>query len=195
MGAPRREPLPPREWPKEMRAATAPLTPPQPRAADAPKGLNLLGTFARHPALTQAYNTFVAHLLFESTLTGRQRELVILRVAGLRGADYEFAQHVSYALDAGLSREEIAALRGSVGSGGWSADEAALLTAVDELVADARLSDETWQLLSAEMTDQQLLDLIFTVGAYDLLAMMLRTFDVQIDDDLKPWTELPSDLR
>lgn len=189
MADPRREPLPPREWPAEMRAATAPLTPPEPRPADRPKGLNLLGTFARHPALTQAYNTFVAHLLFESTLSDRQRELVILRVAGVRGADYEFAQHVSYALDAGLSREEIAALRGDLDADRWEPSELSLLAAVDELVADARVSDETWRLIAAELTDQQLLDLVFTVGAYDLLAMMLRTFDVQLDDDLRPWAD------
>ena len=190
MADPRLDPLPPREWPKEMRAATAPLTPPQPRPEGTPKGLNLLGTFARHPALTQAYNTFVAHLLFESTLSDRQRELVILRVAGVRGADYEFAQHVSYALDAGMTREEIAALRNGRDSARWEPTERALLTAVDDLVADARLSDETWRLLSADLSDQQLLDLIFTVGAYDLLAMMLRTFDVQIDDDLQQWTDI-----
>ena len=187
MTDPRLEPLPPRQWPPEMRAALAPLTPPEPRAPGHPKGLNLLGTFAHHPALTQAYHTFVAHLLFASTLSDRQRELVILRVAGIRAADYEFAQHVVLALDVGLSREEIAALRGAVDAGGWTPSEVALLTAVDELVATAQLSDDTWATLRGELTDQQLLDLVFTVGAYDLLAMVLHAFKVQIDDDLTPW--------
>jgi len=173
-----------------MRAALAPLTPPTPRAPGHPKGLNLLGVFARHPAVTQAYNTFVRHLLFESTLTPRQRELTILRVAGVRGADYEFAQHVGPGMDEGLTREEIAALRGAIDSSRWAPEEAALLTAVDELVADARMSDETWKLLAGKMTDQQMLDLVFTVGAYDLLAMFLHTFNVQLDDDLQPWTDI-----
>jgi alkylhydroperoxidase family enzyme len=83
----RLEPLPPRSWPAEMREALAPLTPAAPRTADQPRGLNLLGTFARHPALTKAYHVFVAHLLFGTTLTPRQRELLILRVAAVCGAD------------------------------------------------------------------------------------------------------------
>jgi AhpD family alkylhydroperoxidase len=189
MAEPRLEPLPPRSWPPEMRDALAPLTPPEPRAPDHPRGMNLLGTFARHPALTQAYNQFVGHLLFRTTLTPRQRELLILRVAAARGADYEWAQHVVLALEAGLTRDEIAAVRAGADNDRWEATEAALLAAVDELIAGARLSDETWGALRARLTDQQLLDTVFTVGAYDLLAMFLHTFEVQMDDDLKPWAD------
>jgi alkylhydroperoxidase family enzyme len=183
-------PLPPREWPAEMRAALAPLTPPVPRAADHPKGLNLLGTFARHPELVHAYHVFVAHLLYRTTLTDRQRELLILRVAAVRGADYEWAQHVVLALDVGLDREEIAAVRTNADRSRWEPTEAALLTAADELVADARITDGTWRVLRAELSDQQLLDVVFTVGAYDLLAMALHTFDIKLDDDLKPWADV-----
>lgn len=190
MGDARLEPLPPRAWPPEMRDALAPLTPPVPRAADQPKGLNLLGTFAHHPALTKAYHQFVAHLLYGTTLTPRQRELLILRVAALRGADYEWAQHVVLALEVGLDREEIAAVRAGDRSR-WEPAEAALLTAVDELVADARISDETWATLKAGLSDQQLLDVVFTVGAYETLAMFLHSFGVQMDDDLLPWADRP----
>jgi hypothetical protein len=31
------------------------------------------------------------------------------------------------------------------------------------------------------------MDVVFTVGAYDVFAMALRTFDVQMDDDLQPY--------
>jgi alkylhydroperoxidase family enzyme len=190
MAEPRLEPLPPRSWPPEMRDAVAPLAPPEPRPADSPKGLNLLGTFARHPALTQAYHQFVAHLLYRTTLSPRHRELLILRVAAVRAADYEWGQHVVLALEVGLTREEITAIRDSADGSRWEPTEAALLAATDELVADAQVSDETWAALAAELTDQQLLDVVFTVGAYDLLAMALHTFRVQIDDDLQPWVEL-----
>lgn len=184
----RLEPLPPRSWPAEMRDALAPLTPPTPRAPDHPKGLNLLGTFAHHPALVHAYHQFVSHLLYRTTLTPRLRELIILRVAAVRGADYEWAQHVVLALEVGLDRDEIAAVR-TDDLNRWTPTEAALLTAVDELVEKAKLRDETWSTLRAELSDQQLLDAVFTVGAYDALAMVLRTFDVQLDDDLRPWAE------
>jgi alkylhydroperoxidase family enzyme len=187
----RLEPLPPRSWPAEMREALAPLTPAAPRTADQQRGLNLLGTFARHPALTKAYHVFVAHLLFGTTLTPRQRELLILRVAAVRGADYEWAQHVVLALEAGLDREEIAAVHDDEDRSRWVPTEAALLAAVDELVADTRISDATWTALTRELSDQQLMDVVFTVGGYDLLAMALHTFGVTMDDDLLPWAGLP----
>lgn len=180
-------PLPPGSWPAEMREALAPLRPPTPRSAGQPKGLNALGTFARHPALMRAYHVFVGQLLYASSLTSRQRELVILRVAAVRGADYEWAQHVVLATEAGISREEMVAVSGDGQLAGWPPLETALLAAVDELLADARISDATWRSLSAELSEHQLFDLVFTVGAYDVLAMALRSFGVPLDDDLVPW--------
>ena len=46
-------------------------------------------------------------------------------------------------------------------------------------------ADATWAVLAAELGDQELMDLIFTVGAYDVLAMLFRSFGVQLDDDLQ----------
>ena len=59
-----------------------------------------------------------------------------------------------------------------------------MVRAVDELLADALISDGTWAVLAAELDVQQLMDLVFTVGAYDLLAMAFRSFGVELDDDL-----------
>lgn len=176
-----------------MRDALSALTPPQARHPlperrdDRPKGLHLLGLFAHHPELTRAYNTFNGHLLFATTLTLRQRELLVLRVASRRGAEYEWLQHKVIALDLGMSPEEVDRVVAGPDAGGWEPVEAALLRAVDELVADARIGDATYAALAAELDAQQLLDLVFTVGAYDLLAMAMRTFDVEPDDDLARW--------
>jgi alkylhydroperoxidase family enzyme len=194
---PRIMPLPPGEWPGEMREALAALRPPAPRhplpvrGEGRPKGLNALGTLARHPALAQAFHTFNGHVQFATTLTTRQRELLVLRVAAVRQADYEWAQHVVLGRDAGLSDDEIARIAaGPEGpdaseGAGWSPLERALLGAVDELLADACIADATWAALAAELDEQQLMDLVFTVGAYDLVAMAFRSFGVELDDDLK----------
>jgi AhpD family alkylhydroperoxidase len=152
--------------------------------ADGPKALNLLGTFARHPDLTRAYHTFVGHLLFASTLAPRDRELLVLRVAAVRGADYEWAQHAVIAADVGLTEEELARVAAGPEADGWTDHDRALLRAVDQLVADARIDDVTWADLAGTLDDQQLLDLIFTVGCYETLAMVLRSVDVELDADL-----------
>ena len=190
MSEPRIAPLPPDQWPKEMREALAALRPPEPRhplpprREDRPKGLNALGTLARHPALTRAFNTFNGHVQFATTLSPRQRELLVLRVAERRHCTYEWAQHVVLAGDAGLSAEEIARVADGPASPEWSALERAMLTAADELVDEASVSDATWAALARELDQQQLMDLVFTVGAYELLAMAFRAFGVELDDDL-----------
>ncbi len=58
------------------------------------------------------------------------------------------------------------------------------MRSVDELLGDALIGDETWGTLAAEFEERQLMDIVFTVGAYDVLAMALRTFGVPLDDDL-----------
>jgi alkylhydroperoxidase family enzyme len=173
-----------------MRGALAALVPPEPRHPlperrdDRPKGLNVLGTLARHPALTTAFHTFNGHVQFATTLSTRQRELLILRVAVVRRCDYEWAQHAVLAGDVGLEPIEIQRVADGADAAGWSPLEAAMLRAVDELVADARIAEATWGVLADELDDQQLMDLVFTVGAYELLAMALLSFGVELDADL-----------
>lgn len=188
---PRIRPLPPADWPATMREALAALRPPEPRhplperGGDRPRGLNVLGTLARHPALARAFHTFNGHVLFASTLSARQRELLVLRVAAVREAEYEWAQHVVLAADAGLDAAEVAAIADGPGAPGWSPLERAMLAAVDELVGEATIADGTWEALARDLDEQQLMDLVFTVGAYDLLAMAFRSFRVELDDDLR----------
>ncbi len=184
------EPLHPKVWPTEMRAALAALTPPAPRhprpvSEGRPKALNTLGTYAHHPTLAQAFFTFNGHLLMATTLTLRQRELVILRVAARRHCSYEWAQHVIVGRDIGLLDEEIGRIAFGPDAPYWEPIEAALLRAVDELIDEAEISAGTWAVLADHLDTQQLLDLIFTVGAYQTLAGMMKSFDLELDDDLQ----------
>jgi alkylhydroperoxidase family enzyme len=190
---PRIAPLPPKEWPAEMREAMAALRPPKPRhpfpsqADDRPRARNALGTLARHPELTRAFHTFNGHVQFATTLTTRQRELLILRVAAIRQAEYEWVQHTVLAGDVGLTPEEVARVAEGPEAAGWSPLDRAMVTAVDELIRDADISDGTWSALAGELDEQQLMDLVFTVGCYDTLAMAFRAFGVELDDDLLAW--------
>ena len=185
------QPLLPEQWPDQMREALAALRPPDPRHPlpprrdDRPKALNALGTLARHPQLARAFHTFNGHVLFGSTLSPRQRELLVLRVAAVRGSDYEWAQHAFLARDAGLGDDDIARIAVGPEASGWSPLDRAMVRAVDELVDDALISDRTWAALAGELDEQQLMDLVFTVGAYEVLAMAFRSFGVELDADLR----------
>jgi AhpD family alkylhydroperoxidase len=138
---------------------------------------NVLGLLARHPDLAKAFLTFNTHLLSRSnTLPPRVRELAVLRIAWRRRCRYEWVQHLLIAPRAGVTEDEIAGVRKG---------EPTLITrAVDELDADSGLSDETYQALAAEFDDRQIMDLIFTVGAYGLLAMAMNSFELELDPGL-----------
>jgi alkylhydroperoxidase family enzyme len=164
--------------------ARHPVPPRDPRS---PKGLNAMGVQAHHPELTAAFNQLIRHVLYFSAITPRQRELLVLRVAHLRGSTYEWAQHVYQAGVAGLAPEEVARVRVGPSAPEWAPLDSALLAAADELVADARIGERTYEALAAELDTQQLMDVVFTVGTYEVFAMALRTFDVELDDDLKPY--------
>ena len=180
----------PKEWPEEMRAALAALRPaqsrhPLPQTKDRPKALNALGTLARHPALTAAFNAFNGYILFASTLTPRQRELLVLRVAAVRGSAYEWEQHRVLAADNGIDPVEVERIAAGPDAPGWAPFDAAMLRAVDELIGAGEVADATWQLLAAEFDDQQMMDLVFTVGAYEILALAFRSFGIELDEDLR----------
>jgi AhpD family alkylhydroperoxidase len=185
------EPLPPSQWPAEMREALAAMTPPAPRHPSLyregrPRGLNVLGTFARYPELARALFTLSGHVQLATTLTVRQRQLLILRVAALRTCGYAWAQHVVVSRDAGLTDEEIARVALGPEAPFWDPLEAALLRAADELVTDGAISSQTWTALDTSLDTRQLMDLVLTVGAYEISAFMMRSFELDLDDDLKP---------
>jgi alkylhydroperoxidase family enzyme len=188
-------PIPPRQWPEGMAEALAaayrpanPRHPLPPRDASSPKGLNAMGVLAHHPELTAAYNQLIRHALYFSTITPRQRELLVLRVAHLRGSPYEWAQHVYQAGVAGVGPDEVARVRAGPAAEGWTPLERALLSAADELVAIASIEEDTYNRLAQDLDVQQLMDVVFTVGVYEVFAMAMRTFDVELDDDLLPYT-------
>jgi AhpD family alkylhydroperoxidase len=184
------EPLRSKQWPSQMRQALDALgNPPDARhplpvRKDRPMARNTLGTFAHHPALTQAFFTLNGHIIRGTTLSERQRELLVLRVSTLRRCPYEWAQHVYMGRDAGLTDEEISRIAFGPDAPFWTPLESALLRAADELVGDGAISPPTWDVLAAELDAQQLLDVIFTVGTYETLAYMMRSLDLDLDPEL-----------
>lgn len=150
--------------------------------------LNIFRTLANHPDLMRRWLVFGNHILAKSTLPERERELVILRIGWLCRSGYEWGQHVRIGLDAGLTQAEIDLIPKGSGAGSWSDLDTALLDATDELHDDAFISDATWARLS-ELDTQQKMDLVFTVGQYNLVSMALNTLGVQAEPGLAPFPD------
>lgn len=175
---PRIAPLPEPEWTEEQRELLMLVTRGKPAH-------NVFTTMVRHPKLFKRWVPFGGHLLYTSSLAPRDRELLILRTAWLTRAEYEWGQHVVIARRAGLGEAEIARVAAGPDAPGWAAEDAALLRAADELYEDARLSEKSWQALSRRFSETQMMDLVFTVGAYAMLAMALNSFGVPLDAGLE----------
>jgi alkylhydroperoxidase family enzyme len=150
------------------------------------RGTNGLGVMLQHPALAKAFLTFNNHVAIASTLSKRIRELLILRISWLRRSEYEFIQHVVLGRNAGLSEAELERVQLGPDAPGWDPLDADLVRAVDELHGDARIRDDTWQRLSAQFSTAQLMDLIFAVGCYDILAMVFKTLGAQLEPGVDP---------
>ena len=143
--------------------------------------LNIFTTLARHPKLLKRWLVFGNHVLAKTTLPERERELAILRVGWRCGAEYEFGQHTIIGQRAGITDDEIVALTRELADGGWSDGDRTLLVAVDELHDDQCITDQTWAALAQRWSEQQLLDLVFTVGQYTLVSMALNSLGVERD--------------
>lgn len=196
MSEPRIPPRPAREWDRTVMDAIDQMTPP-PGSIYARRreerggagGVNALALLARHPALAKGFMTFNRHLLYESGLDERTRELVVLRVARLCRSPYEWAQHVLVAEQLGMSPAEIDRVLAGPEADGWTPLEAAVLRAADQLIDHADVDDDTWAVLAAALDHAGLLDLIFTVGGYATLAMAFNASRLPLDPDLRGFPE------
>jgi 4-carboxymuconolactone decarboxylase len=149
-------------------------------------GAHALGTLVHHPALAKAFLTFNNHVAMAATLSKRIRELLILRIGWLRRSEYEFVQHLTLGRRAGLTDAELERIQLGPDAAGWDPEDADLVRAVDELHLHACIQDETWGRLAARFDTAQLLDLVFVVGCYDVLAMVFNTVRAQLEPGSLP---------
>ena len=145
---------------------------------------NIMATLANYSKLYNRWRVFGNHVLFKSSLPPRDREILILRIGWLCQAEYEWGQHVIIGKRAGLNDEEIIQIIEGPNAEGWDTFEATLLLAVDELYIDSFITDATWQKLAVKYNEHQLIDLVFTVGQYNLVSMVLNTLGIQLEDGI-----------
>jgi len=144
--------------------------------------INIYKTFVNHPKMADRWLTFGGYILRESTLPPRDREILILRIGWLCWSEYEFGRHTLNGKSAGLTDEEIRRITDGPKAAGWDPFDATLLRAVDELYYDAFITDATWNALAKRYNQQQLMDVVATVGAYNVVCMFLNSFGVQLDE-------------
>ena len=184
--SPRVLPLPVAEWTREDRALLRGNLVRADRylsgAPDAPPMPPILGLFAHHPQVTGPWLAFSGALLDHGALDPRDRELLILHVGTRTHSGYQWTQHQSMARAAGLSAAQIAAVADGSWAEAWAGPDRDLLCAADQLLDDHTVDDLTWARLADRFDQRQLLELLFVVGAYTCLAMVLNSVGLQSPD-------------
>jgi alkylhydroperoxidase family enzyme len=152
--------------------------------------IHVFSTIVRNPDLARQWESFAGYIEGStSTLPRRDREMLILRTAWLSRDGYVWSGHsVGFKRAAGGTDEELSRIIEGPKAKGWNKFEAALLQAADELHKDQFISDATWKILAEKYNDKQLLDAIFTVGEYTMVAMYINSAGVQLE---KSYTGFP----
>jgi alkylhydroperoxidase family enzyme len=175
---PRIEPVKKETWTAEQLKLLEPME-------KAGRLYNVFSTMGNHVALATAWMTFATHVLRRNSLPPRDREILILRIGWLCQSEYEWAQHVRIGKTEGLTDDDIRRISAGPDGPGLGDHDRLLLKAVDELHADAFISDTTWNTLAKSYDTRQMMDLVFTVGQYNLVSMALNSFGVQLDEGLE----------
>jgi alkylhydroperoxidase family enzyme len=180
--APRIAPLTDAEFTPEQKEILAPM---------GGRVLNIFRTLVREPKAIKAFLGWGNYVLSKrNALPAREREIVILRIGFLCKSGYEWTQHVAIGKREGLTDDECARIKKGAGAG-WSAADAALIRASDELHNDQFITDATWKALREHFDQKQCMDVVFTAGQYTQVSMILNSFGVQLD----PGQTLDPDLK
>ncbi len=169
--------------------ARLPLIDPADAAGDAksvleglPRTLNIFRMMAHAETMIRPALRLGSAILSAQDLGPRERELLILQVAQLEGRAYEWNQHDPIAEGVGVPREQIDALaKGDIASNVFSEAEQALLAFSKEVIENVRVADATFAAARAHFSDREIVEAIFTIGFYMMMARLTEATETDID--------------
>lgn len=144
---------------------------------------NLYRMLLNSPPVAQGWLNFLTAIRQKCSLSGRLRELAILRIAVINGADYEFAAHVPFALEEGLTREQIAGIARWDDTHLFSEVERVVLSYTDAMTRDVHVADAVFEPVRRHFNDREVTELTATIAAYNLVSRFLEA--LQVDPEPK----------
>ncbi len=148
-----------------------------------PARLNIFRMLAHAERNFEPFTRFGGTILGRQLLDAKLRELAILYVAHVSRARYEWDQHVPIAERTGVSPEQIAALgEGRIDADCFDELESVVLRFAHEVVFDVRASDQTLAALGKLLSHQETVELVLAVGFYMLVARLLETTGVDLEE-------------
>lgn len=132
------------------------------------------------PAVAHGWEQMLSAVRNRSSLPAGLRELVILRVAVLNRAPYEFDAHEPIALAAGVSAQAIEAVRQQplAADAPLTETERLVIELADAMTRDIEVSDALYARVKAGFDERGQLDLVATVAAYNMVSRLLQALHI-----------------
>lgn len=147
-----------------------------------------------NPAIAKGVSDLLLALLTNGRLDARLRELVIMRIGWVSGAEYEWTQHWRVARRVPMEPDDILGVRDWEAHEAYGDVERAVLRATDETLQRGFISDGTWVELRRLLADDGVLfELVIAIGNWQMFANLLRSLRVPLEDGIEPWP--PDGLR
>jgi alkylhydroperoxidase family enzyme len=141
------------------------------------KMLNLYRMLLHSPAVAEGWLGFLTAIRQKSELAPRVRELVIMRVAVLNEAPYEFDAHLPFARAEGVTDAQVEGLRtGDLSR--FDERERAALAYTDAMTRTIRVPDDVFAAVRRHFGEPEIVALTATVGAYNLVSRFLEALQV-----------------
>jgi 4-carboxymuconolactone decarboxylase len=148
--------------------------------------LNVFRSLGHAPEGLRRLAALGEYARFQTQISDRLRELVILTTARANGCQYEWTQHVPLALRSEVTRAEVDALNAGRVPEGLSPIEDAAVRYVQELGRDRRVSGATFDAMRAHLDERQITDLTLVTAYYTALGMALNAFEVDLQPGQEP---------
>jgi alkylhydroperoxidase family enzyme len=145
--------------------------------------INVYRLLLNSPPLAATWFDHVNAVRWDTTLSGRLRELVIIRVGYLTSAAYILRQHVPrLALADGVSEAECADLADWQASDLFSEAERAALAYTDAMTRDIDVPDDVYDALARHFADErQIVELTVLIATYNMHSRVLQALKVDLE--------------
>jgi len=142
------------------------------------KLLNLYKMLLHSPPVAEGWLAFLTAVRQGAELSGRYRELAILRIAVLNGADYEFNAHALVALSEGITQAVIDELRANRVPAALDEADRAVLAYADSMTRHIHVPDDVFAQVREHLAERDVVELTATIAAYNCVSRFLEALHI-----------------
>ena len=138
----------------------------------------LYQTLLNSAPLAEGWEKLLTAIRNRGSLPPDVRKLVILRVAVLNRAPFEFEAHVPHARRAGISDEKIRAVEEQDIGDPFGDEERAVLAFADAMTRDVQVADAVYEPIARRFDAQGVVELVATIAAYNMVSRFLEALRI-----------------